>query len=91
MLEKPRRVTEQFFQLGDAIFSQRQEDCNKRLTVEQRNKITNAVNINNSDLDFCEFNWRTVIYYSWSNQKDTEFLAEAVYEGGLEDFLNSFF
>jgi len=65
--------------------------ANERLTVEQRNRILNAVNINNSDMDFCEFNGETVIYYSWGDQKGTEFLAEAVYNDGLESFLKSFF
>ncbi|MCX8183437.1 MAG: hypothetical protein N3F08_03350 [Crenarchaeota archaeon] len=65
--------------------------ANERLTAEQRNRIANAVNINNSDLDFCEFNGRTVIYYSWGDQKGTEFLAEAFYEGTMNHFLKSFF
>lgn len=65
--------------------------ASERLTAEQRNRIANAVNINNSDLDFCEFNGKTIIYYSWGDQRGTEFLAEAVYEGGLEDFFRSFF
>lgn len=65
--------------------------ANERLTPEQRTRIANAVNINNSDMDFCEFKRRTVIYYSWGDQRGTEFLAEAFYEGGLEDFLRSFF
>ncbi|MGB9717318.1 MAG: hypothetical protein ACP5PQ_01915 [Thermoproteota archaeon] len=63
----------------------------ENLTVWQRNRILNAVNINNSDVDFCEFNGKTVIYYSWGDQKGTEFLAEAVYNGKLESFLKSFF
>ena len=50
-----------------------------------------AVNINNSDIDLCEFQGKTVIYYSWGNQQGIEHLAEAVYDGPLADFLRSFF
>jgi len=62
-----------------------------RLTVEQRDKIAKAVNINNSDVDFCEFKGRMIIYYSWGNQQGIEFLAQAYYNGSLADFLQSFF
>ncbi len=65
--------------------------ANPKLTPEQRNAITKAKNINNSDLDLCEFQGKTVIYYSWGNQQGKEFLAEAVFEGPLAIFLNEFF
>lgn len=47
--------------------------ANPNLTAEQRTIIENAVNRNNSDIDFCEYEGRTVITYSWGNQavKDT--------------------
>ena len=32
-----------------------------------------------------------MIYYSWGNQRGEEFLAEAVYDGTLEEFLKGFF
>ncbi|MCR5457908.1 MAG: hypothetical protein K6F14_07515 [Clostridiales bacterium] len=51
----------------------------------------NSVNINNSDLDVCEFNGKTVIMYSWGNQATQEFLAVAEYEGTLKEFFESFF
>ena len=54
-------------------------------------KVAGAVDLNNSDVDFCEFRGRTVITYSWGNQQGTEFLAEAVYEGSLASFLQGFF
>ncbi|RKY64205.1 MAG: hypothetical protein DRQ02_11725 [Candidatus Latescibacterota bacterium] len=62
-----------------------------KLTASQRARITGAVNINNSDVDLCEFNGRTYIYYSWGNQKGTEFLAYAIYEGALDSFLRGYF
>lgn len=65
--------------------------ANPSLTEEQKVRISSAVNINNSDVDLCEFEGRTVIYYSWGNQTGNEFLAEAVHHGTLENFLSSFF
>jgi hypothetical protein len=64
---------------------------NPRLTAEQRKVIARARDINNSDVDLCEYRGKTVIYYSWGNQQGTEFLAEAVYDGTLASFLRSFF
>jgi alpha-L-fucosidase len=65
--------------------------ANPKLTADQRVKIAGARNINNSDLDFCEWEGRLVINYSWGNQQGTEFLAEAVYDGGLAQFLRGWF
>ena len=65
--------------------------ANPDLNEELRNKITNAKNINNSDIDFCEFNGRLIINYSWGNQHGKEFLAEAIYEGTLKQFLKGWF
>jgi len=63
----------------------------ERFTKEQIDYITNAVDCNNSDVDFCEYNGKTVILYSWGNQYGKEFLAEAEYDGTLKEFLESFF
>jgi len=65
--------------------------ANPKLPAEQRKAIAQAKNINNSDVDLCEFRGKTIIYYSWGNQQGKEFPAEAVYEGTLPDFLRSFF
>ena len=62
-----------------------------KLTPEERERIAKAVNINNSDVDLCEFGGKTVIYYSWGNQQGIEFLAQAVYDGTLAGFLRGFF
>lgn len=62
-----------------------------KLTAEERERIANAVNINNSDVDLCEFGGKTVIYYSWGNQTGIEHLAEAVYDGPLASFLRGWF
>ncbi|MCE5237357.1 hypothetical protein LLH23_02575 [bacterium] len=65
--------------------------ANDRLTAAERERIAGALNINNSDIDFCEFAGRTVITYSWGNQRGTEFLAEATYDGPMDGFLRGFF
>ena len=63
----------------------------ERFTEEQIAFIRNAVNINNSDVDMCEYDGKTVIVYSWGNQMGVEFLALAEYEGTEKEFLESFF
>jgi hypothetical protein len=65
--------------------------ANPALTAEQRQLISQAENRNNSDIDFCEFNGQLIINYSWGNQRGTEFLAEAVYQGSLNGFLQAWF
>jgi hypothetical protein len=65
--------------------------ANSKLTPVQRKAIAQATDINNSDVDLCEFNGKTIIYYSWGNQQGKEFLAEAVYEGTLASFLRGWF
>ena len=64
---------------------------NPKLNDAQRTRVANAVNLNNSDIDFCEFEGRLVINYSWGDQQGTEHLAAAVYDGGMEQFLNGWF
>ena len=56
-----------------------------------RERIRSAENRNNSDIDFCEYRESVVIAYSWGDQRGTEHLAEARYEGSLEAFLTGWF
>ena len=65
--------------------------ANPKLTEAERKRIADAVDVNNSDVDFCEFEGKTIIYYSWGNQQGIEHLAEAVYEGPEAAFLKGFF
>ena len=65
--------------------------ANTSLSDELQQKIGQAENRNNSDIDFCEHNGRLVINYSWGNQRGLEFLAEATYGGTLEQFLKGWF
>ncbi|MCC7376709.1 MAG: hypothetical protein IT581_18765 [Verrucomicrobiales bacterium] len=64
---------------------------NAKLTEAQRKRITEAVDLNNSDIDFCEWQGRLAITYSWGNQQGVEHLAEAVYDGSLAQFLAGWF
>lgn len=61
--------------------------ANIKLSKELKKRINKAENRNNSDIDFCEFNGKLIINYSWGNQRGEEFLAEATYAGTLKDFL----
>ena len=64
---------------------------NKSLSEDLRRKIVGAENRNNSDIDFCEYNGELIINYSWGNQQGKEFLAEASYDGTIEQFLKGWF
>ena len=64
---------------------------NESLTPAERERIRTAENTNNSDIDFCEFEGRLVINYSWGNQHGVEHLAEAEYEGTEAEFLRGWF
>ncbi len=65
--------------------------ANPFLTVAEQERIRRAWNCNNSDLELCEFNGRTILYYSWGCQMGNEFLAEACYEGSMKDFIHAWF
>jgi len=62
--------------------------ANPSISYEERARIASIINVNNSDVDLCEFNGKTVIYYSWGTQMGDEFLAQAEYDGGLEKFFS---
>ena len=64
---------------------------NENLSSDCRNRIKKAKDINNSDIDFCEFKGNLIINYSWGNQQGEEFLAEAIYRGTLKEFLEGWF
>jgi hypothetical protein len=61
--------------------------ADSRITDEERARIATAVNLNNSDIDFCEYEGRVIINYSWGNQQGVEHLAEAVFDGTRQEFL----
>ncbi len=65
--------------------------ANPNFTEEQRKHIAEAENRNNSDFDYCEFEGKLVINYSWGNQRGLEFLAEARFDGTEKEFLAALF
>jgi hypothetical protein len=65
--------------------------ANPKMSAEHQKRIAEAKNLNNSDVDFCEFKGKLVIMYSWGNQQGIEHLAEAEYHGSEEEFLKGFF
>ncbi len=65
--------------------------ANPNFTDAQQAHIAGAVNRNNSDVDLCEYQNQTVVLYSWGAQSGTEFLAEAIYDGPLDQFFRAWF
>jgi hypothetical protein len=65
--------------------------ANPKIKGDQRADIAHAANLNNSDIDFCEWQGRLVINYSWGNQLGVEHLAEAIYDGNEAQFLRGWF
>lgn len=53
--------------------------------------INTMININNSDIDFCDYNGRAYITYSWGSQHGQEHLALAECDVNIEEMLKSFF
>jgi alpha-L-fucosidase len=68
-----------------------QQIANASLPDSLQKRIANAKNINNSDIDFCEYNGKLYITYSWGNQRGIEFLAQALYQGSEQDFIRGWF
>jgi hypothetical protein len=64
---------------------------NPKLTPAQRRRVAEAVNRNNSDIDFCAWRGGLAITYSWGNQAGVEHLAEAAYDGSEAQFLRGWF
>ena len=85
------------YELGDINPVMMFDDGDKRIehpeyfSAEEIATIENAANCNNSDIDLCEYNGKTVILYSWGNQLGREFLAWAEYDGTEQEFLESYF
>ncbi|MEA5080812.1 MAG: hypothetical protein VB024_04205 [Dysgonamonadaceae bacterium] len=65
--------------------------ANINLSNKIRERINLAEDINNSDVDFCEYKGKLIFNYSWGNQRGEEFLAGAYYDGTMEKFLKGWF
>ena len=62
-----------------------------QFTQDDLDKLENRININNSDLDLCEYHGRTHVFYGTGDQMTYGFLGEAVYDGPLHQFLKAYF
>ncbi len=57
------------------------------ITPELRERIQTCFISNNSDVDMCDWNGKTLITYNVGNQLSFYYLAEAEYDGTVDDFL----
>ena len=73
------------------FYSDEDRILNGNFTKEEIEQINCALNTNNSDVDLCEFDGKTIILYSWGNLMGKEFLALAEYDGTMKEFFESFF
>lgn len=61
------------------------------LTADEKELLETGLNINCSDIDLCEFEGKTRIFYANGDQMTYSFLCEAEYDGPLSSFLQAFF
>ena len=62
-----------------------------RFTAAERDEISNAKDINASDLDVCEYNGGLIGCYSWGDQRGNEFLSLVRADCTEKEFCESFF
>lgn len=89
-LEHYERYPKPIFEYGDGTEDKHVQHP-EHFTPEQLAYIAMSEDNNNSDVDFCDYNGKTLILYSWGNQLGREFLAEAEYNGPSSEWLSSFF
>ena len=65
--------------------------CEDRFTPDEIQRIAVHMNVNNSDIDICEYDGKVYIVYSTGDQKTYSAYAEAVFDGTMEQFLKGFF
>lgn len=61
------------------------------ITDEMRKEIPTGYYSSASDADYCEYNGKTIIDYAVGNQLGFHFIAEAEYDGTLQEMLENFF
>lgn len=71
----------------DRLISPHAYDLNDTLREEIRTGFISS----NSDMDMCEYQGKTIITYNAGNQLGFYYLAEAEYDGPIEEFLEAFF
>lgn len=73
------------------FYSDEDKKLYANFTEDEKERIDTSLNTNNSDVDLCEYNGKTIILYSWGNQCGWEYLALAEYDGTMSEFFKSFF
>ncbi len=63
----------------------------KDLTNEERERLKTAFNVNNTDLDICEWQGKTYINYCCGNQLGNYWMCDAVCDMPLADFFKAYF
>lgn len=67
----------------------------EHFTTEERELLVRMMNNCPSDIDYCEFEGQTVIYYTWGVQgghsEEACFLAHALYDGTLQEWMESYY
>ena len=61
------------------------------MKAEDIELLQKVLNINCSDMDFYEFEGKTHIFYANGDQMGNAFICKAIYDGGLQSFLQAFF
>ncbi len=61
------------------------------ITDEERERLRTAFNVNNTDLDICEWQGKTYINYLCGNQLGNYWMCEAVCDMPMAEFLKSYF
>ena len=62
-----------------------------RFTPEQVARFRNYMNINDCDVDLCEYGGKTHVYYLTGDQCSYGTMCEAVYDGPISEFFEAFF
>ena len=62
-----------------------------KFTEEQIKRFRNYLNINDCDVDLCEFEGKTHIFYLTGDQLSYGCMCEAIYDGPINEFFKAFF
>ncbi len=61
------------------------------ITDAERERLKTAFHVNNTDLDLCDWNGKTYINFACGNQKGNYWMAEAICDMPMAEFLKSYF
>ena len=61
------------------------------LDEKEYQRVTTCFNINNSDVDLCEFEGKTYFYYGVGDQLSRGQICEAIYDGPMSEYFRRMF